>query len=314
MNVSKVSIYVLNYNGAELLPECLPSIIQSLSWSRCQTKLFVIDNQSTDQSLEILKRQFPSVPILLPRENRYLCSFNEYVFADDADVVILMNNDIKVSEQFLNPLIDVFEAHEDAFVASALCWDFSEQRYEGGLSVLSKKYGWWGTRSVDPSRFNSFPYTASVGANMVFRRDRFTALGGFDDLFLPGTLEDLDLCYRGWKRGWKAYFIPKSVIYHKGQATFKHKFGAAKIRELAMRNTFLFIWKNIYDTVLLFEHFFWISPRLLGALFIADFPFIIGCFKAFGKIGSAWQRRSGSKSEATLSDREVLDIFKPLNV
>ena len=313
MKINKVSLYVLNYNGAQLLTECLPSILQSIKRSRYNAKLFVIDNQSTDNSLDVLKKEFASVPVLLPNENRYLCAFNQYVFADDADIVVLMNNDIRVDEHFLDPLIRVFETHEDAFLASALCWDFSGKRYEGGLSVLRKKYGWWGTLAVDPTNQN-FPYTASVGANMVFRRDRFVALKGFDDLFLPLTLEDLDICYRGWKRGWKAYFVRDSIIYHKSQATFKQKFGSAKIRELAMRNTFLFIWKNIYDTLLLFDHLFWIGPRLLGALFKADFPFISGFFKALPKMGSAWKKRAEGKSNAQLSDRKVLSLFKPLSL
>ncbi len=314
MKINKISIYILNYNGAELLVECLPSIIKSLNRSRYPVKLFVIDNKSTDHSLDVLAEKFPEVSILLPHQNRFLCSFNEYVFADDADVVVLMNNDIKVSEDFLNPLIHAFEIHADAFVSSAFCWDFSGKIYEGGLSVLRKKYGWWGTLSVDPRRFNNFPYTASVGACMAFRRDRYVALDGFDDLFLPGTLEDLDLCYRGWKKGWKGYFVPESVIYHKGQASFRQKFGQAKIRELAMRNTFLFIWKNIYDTLLLWSHFFWLGPRLLGALLIVDFPFIRGCFRAFLKIGPAWQKRSKNKAGIKTSDREVLEIFKPLTL
>ncbi len=311
MKINKVSIYVLNYNGAELLTECLPSIIKSLSRSRCRTQLFVIDNRSTDDSLKILKEQFSSVPVLLPKENRLLCSFNEYVFADDADLVVLMNNDIKVNEHFLNPLIEAFETYEDAFVASALCWDFSGKRYEGGLSFLSMKYGWWGTTSVDPNQFPNFSYTASIGACMAFRQDRFRELNGFNELYLPGMLEDLDICYRGWKRGWKGYFIKESVIFHKGQASFKRRFGSSKIRELAMRNTFLFIWKNIHDIVLLIDHFFWIGPRLIYALLSVDFPFVLGCFKAFLKICDAWQRRGESKTGMRRSDREILEIFKP---
>lgn len=308
----KVSFFVLNYNGAQLLPECLPSILRSTVNTKYKTQLLVIDNQSTDSSLEVLRNQFPDIPVLSPKKNRYLCSFNEYVFTDRSDVVVLMNNDIKVEEDFLDPLVQLFEKKDDAFMASSLCWDFSKKGYEGGLSVLIKKYGWWGTCSVNPFSFDHFPYTASIGACIAFRRDRFVELGGYDDLFLPGTLEDLDICYRGWREGWKGYFVKESVIYHKGQATFKEKFGAAKIRELATRNTFLFTWKNVHDPRLLLEHFVWIPARLLYALLRFDFPFLIGCFKAFLMMPRTWQKRAGAKHSTKLTDREIIDVFKPL--
>ena len=311
MLVRSVHVYVLNYNGEELLPECLPSIQKAVENSPVNAQLFVIDNESTDRSLEVLRCHFPNVPVLRSK-NRFLCSFNEFVFKDHSDIVILMNNDIKVTKKFIQPLIQKFEENENAFVVSSLCWDFSEQVYEGGLSVLQKKLGWWGTQSVDPRKSGPFLYTASVGACIAFRRDRFTNLGGFDDLYLPGTLEDLDICYRGWKKGWLAYFEPRSVIFHKGQATFRAKFGVSKIREMATRNTYFFTWKNITDKNLLLEHFLWIIPRFLYSLLRGDFAFITGTIRAFGGIKRVCESRRRDKTLEQISDQSILELFKPL--
>lgn len=309
MRIRKVSVYVLNYNGASLLPECLPSLVRAQSEGSCETRLLVIDNCSTDKSLEVLRGQFSVVPVLEAPSNRYLCSFNDYVFKDDADIVILMNNDVKVETDFIDPLVKLFEEQENAFMASPLCFNFSDSQFQGGLSVLQKKFGWWGTRSVDP-RTISFPYTVSMGACIAFHRNRFVALGGFDDLFLPGILEDLDICYRGWKQGWKGYVVPKSIIYHKGQASFKEKFGESRIRTLAVRNTLLFIWKNIFDPFFLLEHFFLIGPRIFYAILVGDFSFVKGCFQAFLVAPSAFSKRAGWKLPAKLSDRDICDIFR----
>ncbi len=309
MHVRKISTYVLNYNGATLLPECLPSLVSAQSQAGCEARLYVIDNSSTDNSLEVLKNQFPNVAVL-KASNRFLSSFNDYVFKDSADVVVLMNNDVKVKEDFLAPIVNMFEEQEDAFMVSPLCLNFSDHEYQGGLSVLYKKFGWWGTRSLDP-RMMVFPYTISMGACMAFRRDRFTVLSGFDDLYLPGILEDLDIGFRGWRRGWKGYVAQESIIYHKGQASFKTKFGASKIRVIAVRNTFFFIWKNISDGFFLLEHFFWILPRMFYALLTGDLPFLSGCFQALSRASAAFSRRE-KNSSTKLSDREILNIFRRL--
>lgn len=310
MHVRKISTYVLNYNGASLLSECLPSLVSAQFHAGCDAKLWVIDNCSTDNSLKILRNQFPTVAVLEAPANRYLCSFNDYVFKDNADIVVLMNNDVKVKNDFLFPIVKIFEEQDDAFMASPLCFNFSDQQYQGGLSILYKKFGWWGTRSVDP-RLIVFPYTISMGACVAFRRDRFTTLGGFDDLYLPGILEDLDIGFRGWKHGWKAYVAQESVVYHKGQASFKMKFSTSKIRSIAVRNTFFFIWKNISDGLFLIEHFFWLVPRMLYALFVRDLSFISGCFQAFRMASFAFSRRE-RKLSVKRSDRDILNIFQGL--
>lgn len=313
MKVTRVSIFILNYNGIALMQECLPTLLEAAKKSVCPVRLVVIDNRSTDASVEFIKNNFPAVEVFAAPSNDFLCSFNGPAARDSSEVLLLLNNDIKVEPGFLHPLIRLFEEKEDAFMAGSLCWDFSKTRYEGGLSVLIKKWGMWGTRSVFPkSLTNHGDYlpTASIGAALAIRRDRFVELQGYDRLYLPGILEDLDLCYRGWKRGWKGYFVPESVIYHKGQASFAPAFGNNRIRKLASRNTFLFIWKNISDPALLSEHLLCLAPRLLFALCRGDFAFIAGLFEALAKIGGALSRRKQAGHKAVVSDSEILKIFK----
>jgi len=312
MQLNGVSIYILNYNGVALLKECLPSIRQAASSSKHPVNVIVIDNRSTDDSVQFLKREFPDMLVSVAPSNDFLCSFNGYVRKDSHDVVVLMNNDIKVEPDFLDPLMAIFESKEDAFMASSLCWDFSKERYEGGLSLLTEKWGMWGTTSVPPPspRPDGEPYlTASIGACIAIRRDRFLELEGYDDLYLPGTLEDLDLCYRGWKKGWKGYFIPESVIYHKGQATFQPTFGSREIRRLAYRNTLFFIWKNISDPLLMVKHWVCLMPRFLYALLKGDHAFIRGFFAAISRLPRALRRRNRKKDDV-VSDQELLKVFQ----
>lgn len=318
MKIHSASIFILNYNGERLLPECLPGILAAAKQSRRRVNVVVIDNHSTDNSAEVMKAGFSSTPFIRAKANRFLSSFNEFVERDKSDAVVLMNNDIKVEPDFLDPVLDVFETHEDAFFTSSLCWDFDKVRYEGGLSMLHRRAGLWGTSSVLPARLRpesgGYWLTASIGACLAIRRDRFLELGGYDDLYLPGILEDLDLCYRGWRNGWRGYFVPESVIYHKGQASFKPAFGASRIRRMAARNTYFFIWKNINDLQVRISDLLWLPVRLLYALLRGDLAFILGVIDAFKERHRALAKRQPPLKDKRLSDREILNIFKQQSV
>lgn len=313
MTLSSVSLFILNYNGETLLPECLPGILKAAQGSRRQVRVVVIDNHSRDASPAVMAKSFAGVPFIRARANRFLSSFNEFVEADTSDAVILMNNDIKTEPGFIDPLIDVLERRDDAFFTSPLCWDFDKVRYEGGLSMLSSKAGWWGTRSILPAKLRpdggGFWLTASMGACLALRRDRFLELGGYDDLYLPGILEDLDLCYRGWKRGWKGYFVPESVVYHKGQASFAPAFGKSGISRMAARNTCYFMWKNIRDPLCRIQSLFWLPVRAAAALLGGNTAFLLGLKDAFGGRAKVRERRPDPRLEV-LSDREILKIFQ----
>ncbi len=313
MRIQSASIFILNYNGQTLLPECLPGILAAGKQSRRQVKVVVIDNHSTDGSGQLMETRFPETPFIRARANRFLSSFNEFVERDDADAVVLMNNDIKVEPDFLDPLLDVFESREDAFFTTSLCWDFDRVRYEGGLSMLHRRAGLWGTTSVLPGKLRpadgKFWLTASIGASLTIRRDRFLELGGYDDLYLPGILEDLDLCYRGWKKGWKGYFVPESVIYHKGQASFQPAFGASRIRRMAARNTYFFIWKNIDELWLIVSDLLWLPVRCLYALIRGDKAFILGVLDAFKQRNKALAKRTGHAGNV-MTDSNILKTFR----
>jgi GT2 family glycosyltransferase len=308
MKIQTAAIYVLNYNGEQLLPECLPSLCSAVKHAKYKTALRVIDNASTDKSVEIMRTQFPEVQVI-QSENNYFSSFNRAIETRDDDVVILLNNDVKVDINFVDPLVNAFELHEDAFMASPHCMDFNNDKYEGGCSLIVQKFGWWGTTSKEPEKGDKPIYTASMGACLAFRRDRFLQLQGYDAMYNPGILEDLDLCYRGWKRGWKGYNILQSKAFHKGQASFTQAFGVNRMRVLAARNTFLFIWKNVSDPLLLIEHFIFIGPRLIYALVTANPEFVLGWVQAIKKISIVQKKRKQALAGSLVPDSTLINVL-----
>ncbi len=300
-------IFVLNYNGSDLLVECLPSLIQAARNSGCL--LTVIDNSSTDNSLEILNKQFPQARVVVS-PNRVLCSFNEAVKKSSADVVLLLNNDLKVDANFLQPLIQVFERYPNAFLAAPKAFTFDGAQYEGSLSKMSFRAGLLKSESRFPgyeAKIDIAGPTMQAGFG-AFRRSIFLELGGFDDLYLPGTVEDCDLCFRAWKAGYAGYYEPKSLVFHKGQATFKKNFSRSRLLAINQRNLYLFMWKNITSPVLWFWHLVWLAPRPLYFLLKGRYEFMWGFFWALGRLPKSIVKRFSHSGKKVLSDRQIFEL------
>ncbi|MDD3089513.1 MAG: glycosyltransferase [Candidatus Omnitrophica bacterium] len=307
----KVNIAILNYNGKGLLEECLPSIIEAAENSVYRPKVTVLDNRSTDGSIEFIKERFPGVGIYIARENKVYCSYNEFFNAVDDDVIFVLNSDIKTDKDFIDPVIRHFEKDPEVFFVSSRMYYFDGVTYQGDLSRAVERFGVF---SAD-SRFNGFEsmidkenYTFSTG-NGAFDRKKYLKLGGYDEIYLPGRYEDVDLCYRAWKAGFKGIYEPASVIFHKGYASFKSVFSDEHIERTVFRNSLLFMVKNFSDPVLLSRFYFWLPIRLAGFILTGRFHFIRGFWEAAMKAPGVMARGYPASADAKLSDRKVLEFI-----
>lgn len=305
----KVNIAVLNYNGRALLGECLPSIIEAAKYSKYETKVTVLDNCSTDGSIDFLQQTFPNVKIYIAKENKVYCSYNDFFQDVDDDIVLILNSDIKVDKNFLNPLIENFN-DPDVFFVSSRMYFFDGVTYQGDKSKALLRFG---VICAD-TRFKGYKdlimekaVTFSTG-NGAFDRKKFLTLGGFDELYLPGRYEDVDFCFRGWKSGFKAIYEPRSVTYHKGYASFKAAFSDKEIQRTVFRNSLLFMWKNITDKKILFTMHFWLLPRFILFILTFRFYFLKGFFEALSRLPEISRIKKSITSKFKLSDQQVLDI------
>ncbi len=302
-------IIVLNYNGRDILPECLPSLVEAARRASFPTRVAVLDNRSTDGSAAWVQAHFPEVEVTVAPENRFLVSFNDYLPSFEEEIVILMNNDIRVDAGFVDPLVQVFEKYPDAFLASPQSFSFDGSAYEGGRSRAKIRWGlfWSSARFSGYEALQDKPgYTFASGFG-AFHRKAFLALGGYDDLYLPGIVEDADLGFRAWREGYRGYYVPESRVYHMGQASFKKAFGERGIATLAHRNGFLFVWKNISDVSLLLKHFLFLLPRLLLAVLRGKTELPAGFFQALGRLPEVLRRRR-SPERRSRPDRDVFRL------
>ncbi len=302
-------IFILNYNGREILEECLPSLLEAAKAASCP--ISVIDNKSADDSVAFLRRLFPEVPVRVTEENKVLCSFNEAVRRSKADIVFLLNNDLKAEKDFVKPLIEIFENNPDAFLAGPKVYTFDGLRYEGSLSKIQFRYGFFRCESRFlgyESKIEREGLTMQAGFG-AYRREYFLKLGGFDELYLPGTVEDSDICFRAWKSGYRCFYEPKSRMYHKGQATFGRDYKKRRLLAINQRNVYLFIWKNITDPILLLQHAAWLLIRPILFLLQGRFEFAWGLLWALSRLPQALQRRSDPiRHTERLTDRQVFAI------
>jgi N-acetylglucosaminyl-diphospho-decaprenol L-rhamnosyltransferase len=308
----KINVIILNYNGEKLIPECLPSIIEARGASKHNVRITVIDNESTDKSLEVLACYGKAVEVV-KLKNRVFCSYAEVIREQKDEIAVLLNNDLRVDRDFIDTMAEVFEKHDNAFMVAPKCFDFTGEALEGGRSKGYIKFGWFGgiARFKGWEKEIEIPaYTFQTGFGAV-RRDRFLELGGYEDLYLPGRLEDTDICFRAWKKGWKSYYAPKSVVYHLGGASFKEKFGKKGISSIDSRNSALFFWKNINDPWYWAMHIFFMPVRILWWLSRGDTAAVKGLFQAFGRLPQVMKKRNAEKNAGyKLSDREVFKVFE----
>ncbi len=281
-------IIVLNYNGKDLLNQCLPSIVEAAGAASFPTRVTVLDNCSTDGSADFIRKQFPSIDLYAARENRVLCSYNDCVRDSPEPVVILLNNDIRVAREFVDPLIRKFAEDPSTFMAAPKVLNFDGSAIDAARTKARLRFGLFYSTARYPGFENdadqpSETFSSGFGA---FSREKFLALGGYDDRFLPGIMEDADLCLRARRAGHHLYYEPRSIVYHMGQATFKKEYGRRGIEVLAHRNNFLFLWKNFSGPVFWIKHLFFLPFRFAGDLLRARGTLTQGFIEAVRKINS----------------------------
>ncbi len=273
----RVHVLVLNYNGVRLLAECLPSVLEAARASIHRCDVVVIDNDSRDASVVWLGEHFPSVRVV-SRPNRGLCSFNDVLPLLDGPAALLLNNDIKLHRDSIDPLVAPLACtprtgRDGCFLTAPRCFDFDGQ-YEGFLTAV-----WWHRGLMRGTAL--FPgheaaartpgWTASAGAALAVDRRVFVELGGFDPLYLPGRIEDLDFAFRGFLRGYHGRYVPEAVVWHRGMASFGPAFGPEGCDHLALRNTLLFQWKNLRTARSLLRQAAWLGVRLIWDPLAAPF-------------------------------------------
>ena len=301
-----ITLIITNWNGRELLQECLPSVLAAVKVDSAHSyEVMVIDDCSHDDSLGILAKEFPGVRSeKTPRNLGFQGANNYAVELAQSPIVMPMNNDIKLDEKALFHLARHFDAG-DLFAVSGKFFAFDQTTFlygnRGGYFQNGHFYLY--EKSHEATCQTLF---ACGGAFMVDRK-RYLQLGGFDTLYHPLYYEEIDLSYRALKRGWQVVYEPKSIAYHKVQATITRQEKRRQIGLISARNNYLFVWKNILDGQMTRDFLLFIPLFLLRDLFRLKSRFWIAFFMALKRLPLALAGRKKERSVVLFSDKEILE-------
>ncbi|MBM3736573.1 MAG: glycosyltransferase [Acidobacteria bacterium] len=309
-NTRTASVVIPNWNGRDLLAKYIPPLIEALA-GHPGSELLVVDNGSSDGSVDFLRSTFPEVRVLaLPRNLGFGGGSNAGFEAAANDIVVLLNSDMRVDPGFLRPLLDGFT---DPTVFAVSCQIFfsdpKKLREETGLTQ-----GWWengGVRvrhRIDDRVTSLYPCFYGGGGSCAFDRAKFLELGGFDHLLRPFYLEDTDLGFLAWKRGWRVLYEPRSIVYHEHRGTIGRAFSQSYIQSVVQKNFLLFTWKNIHCWTKLTSHFFYTwAGAILTIVFgeSLERPSLWALFKAFLQTPAAAAARWRARQLAVVDDREA---------
>ena len=299
-----------NWNGKELLAKYLPSVVEALAGNP-ENEIIVVDNGSTDGSAEFLRTAFPGVKLLaLPVNLGFGGGSNAGFRAARNRIVVLLNSDMRVAPDFLAPLLEGFR---DPLVFAVSCQIFfsdpARTREETGLTQ-----GWWqdgGLRvrhRIDPEIDDLFPCFYGGGGSCAFDRGKFLELGGFDPLLAPFYLEDTDLGYMAWKRGWKVLYHPARVVYHEHRGTIGKRFNEGQIQAVLKKNYLLFCVEEYPRWRRLAGHFFFAWAGAVLSVLFGDEPLRPNpraLWDAFRQLGGAMRSRWRARGLARVNDREA---------
>jgi len=225
----KVAIVILNWNGEKLLQQFLPSVIEH---SR-NANIYVADNASTDDSVNFVRTKYPSIKIIQNSENGgYAKGYNDALSRVDEDIYCLLNSDIEVTQNWLDPIIKTFQKEPNTAVIQPKLLDYQNKdyfEYAGAGGGFIDKLGYpycrgriFNTLEKDKGQYDDIIdiFWAS-GACLFIRKKVFKEVNGLDEAFFA-HMEEIDLCWRAKNLGYDIKYVGTSKVYHVGGATLKN--------------------------------------------------------------------------------------------
>lgn len=294
----KISIVIPNLNGEKLLEKNLPSLFKAVENKQNNIiEVIVVDDGSWDGSVKFLQKNYKdTIKLIKHTKNRgFSKAVNTGVRATKGDLILLLNTDVIPNVDFLESVIPHFK-NSKVF----------------GVSLHEQGYGWAKAKFVngfiqlamgqsDSSTHQSMYVSGGSG---VFRKKMWQTLGGMDEkLFSPFYWEDIDICYRAWKRGWVCLWEPKARVVHNHESTMSKlsKKYVARIRE---QNQLLMIWKNIHSVNLFKKHILEVIKRT-----IKHPGYLVVLMMALAKSSIAIKARRKEIKESKISDEAIFAKF-----
>ena len=301
-----VCIAILNWRGIKYLQHLLPSLIKAVDNYPDECPIIVLDNNEEDNTDRVwINQNFPKVKIIKAPGNDFLYSYNWLLEQLTEKVVILLNNDLKVDENFLLPLVKHFD-NPQVFATSSCSYDWYGKHLTSGPYLFRQHHGWFYC-TPDLSKQFACHTLFACGGHMAVDREKFLSLAGFDRLFYPAYGEDIDLCFRAWQQDWISIYEPQSIVYHAQSGSWNEN-SDRKAEYFTLRSNFLFQWRNLNRFPFSLVHAIYLPWMLLRNYVRGDRILI----KAYREARKIWQQNLATKSNITRKNLHRASYFKKI--
>lgn len=249
--MKRVALVILNWNGKRFLERFLPEVVR---YSSELADIIIADNASTDDSVSFLEKTYPDIRIIKINKNRGFAGGYDYALSQvDNEYYMLLNSDIEVTQDWLNPLIELMDSDQQIAACQPKIRAYNNKKhfeYAGAAGGFIDSFGYPFCRGrifyeleEDKGQYDDIKEIFwATGAAMFIRKELFHKLGGFDDDFFA-HMEEIDLCWRLKNVGYKILYCPESTVFHIGGGTLPKN--SSKKTYLNYRNNLVLLYKNL---------------------------------------------------------------------
>jgi GT2 family glycosyltransferase len=313
-----VSIVIPTWRGRHLLEAYLPSVIAAADFYRksraASTEIIIVEDAGGDDTMLWLKSRYGDEVFAHQHEqNRGFCSACQTGFMHARfPIVLLLNNDVRLESDCIAPMVTHFK-DPGVFAVTGKMFNQKGNVFCNGGKIGQFRRGMWSSyRNYDalPAAAEDFPFLsfAAIGAFSAYDREKFLKVGGFDPL--TAMYEDVEISYRGWKRGWSIKYEPRSVAYHDARQTMERRYKQRSLDRMTRRSRILMHWILLHDNSMFGLHLASIAGCLLTSWIWLDWPFYWAVFTGLRNIRTILQKRDENRRAAARSDRELLRLLE----
>lgn len=312
-----VSIVIPTWNGRHLLQAYLPSVLEAATHYTDRgcgdVETVVVDDAGTDDTPTWLNNNYGSrIKLEIHGENLGFAAACKTGFVKARHpLVLLLNNDVRLKQDCILPMVRHF-ARSDVFAVTGKIFNQNGDVFCNGGKVARFRRGMWSTfqnydllPGIDQD-LSLISFTA-IGAFSLFNRVKFLELGGFDPL--TAMVEDVELSYRGWKRGWVVKYEPRSIAYHDASQTMDRRYKRRALDKVSRRSRILMHWMLLHDRAMFGSHLLAITVRFLVSWLLLDWRYYWAIFTGLANLPTIIRKRRETRRSMYRSDRELIELL-----
>lgn len=313
-----VSIVIPTWRGRHLLEDYLPSVIAASELYRsvqgAETEIIVVEDAGGDDTMQWLQSNYAGkVRAVEHDQNQGFCAACRTGFVHARfPIVLLLNNDVRLEADCIAPMAGHFRDPAVFAVTGKMFNQKGDVFCNGGKIARFRRGMWSNYRNYDCSPQNgggsSFLSFAAIAAFSAYDREKFLEIGGFEPL--TAMYEDIEISYRGWKRGWLIHYEPRSIAYHDASQTMKRRYKRRSLDRLSRRSRIVMHWLLLHDKGMFGSHLASLAGRMLTSWMYLDWPFYWAVFTGLANLPAIIRKRRENRRTAVRSDRELLRLLE----